>query len=393
MNFLSVLPSLKSSPVPHQGISRVPTVGILSTYPPTRCGLATFSAALSDGLRANGASVSVVRIADGPPSDDVGVIGELVNGVPASVAAAAELLNQSDVVVVQHEYGIFGGADGDEVIDIIRGLRVPSIVVAHTVLKDPTPRQRWVLETIAAEADQVVVMTTAAHVRLCEGYDVDRRKIATIPHGATVADKAQVKRSGRPTLLTWGLLGPGKGIERVIDAMDSLSELPGSPRYLVAGRTHPKVLAADGDGYRDELRERARSRGVAASVTFDGTYHDAAALGAMVQSAAVVVLPYDSTDQVTSGVLVDAIANGRPVVATAFPHAAELLSDGTGIVVPHNDTEALRSALHAVLTQPRLAGHMAARARLLAPTMAWPVVGGDYLVLAQRLCAKRSALV
>jgi len=366
---------------------------MLSTYPPTRCGLAVFSAALSQGLRANAARVEVVRIADGPPSDDAAVVGELANGLPVSVAAALEKLNRSDVVIVQHEYGIYGGADGDEVLDIVRGLRVPSIVVAHTVLKEPTPQQRWVLETIAAEVDQVVVMTAAAHARLCQSYEIDSRKVTTIPHGATVAANVQVKRSGRPTLLTWGLLGPGKGIERVIDVMDSLSELPGRPRYLIAGSTHPKVLAATGDGYIDSLRERARSRGVSDSVSFDLAYRDTPALSAMVQSAAAVVLPYDSTDQVTSGVLVDAVANGRPVVATAFPHAVELLGDGTGIVVAHDDTDALRSALHAILTQPRLAGNMAARARLLAPAMAWPVVAGEYLSLAQRLCANSSAFV
>ena len=126
---------------------------------------------------------------------------------------------------------------------------------------------------------------------------------------------------------------------------------------------------------------------------FDVAYRDNQALAAIIQSAAAVVLPYDSTEQVTSGVLVDAIANGRPVVATAFPHAAELLGDGTGIVVPHGDTDALTAALLSVLTQPRLAGQMASRARLLAPTMAWPVVAKDYLVLAQRLCSRRSALV
>ncbi|MCX2933534.1 glycosyltransferase [Mycobacterium sp. CVI_P3] len=366
---------------------------MLSTYPPTRCGLATFCAALSEGLRANAAEVNVVRIADGPPSGDVRVIGELTNGVPTSVAAGVELLNHSDVVIVQHEYGIYGGADGEEIVDIVRGLRVPSIVVAHTVLKAPTPRQRWVFETTMAAADVVVVMSAAAHARLRESYDVDRRKIVTIPHGATVAGKVQVKRSGRPTLLTWGLLGPGKGVERVIDAMDALHELPGRPRYLVAGQTHPKVLAADGEAYRNALRERAISRGVADSVSFDAAYRDTQTLSALVQSAAAVVLPYDSTDQVTSGVLVEAIANGRPVVATAFPHAVELLSDGTGIIVPHNDPDALRSALHTILTQPRLAGNMAARARLLAPAMAWPMVARDYLLLAQRLRAMRSALV
>ena len=158
---------------------------------------------------------------------------------------------------------------------------------------------------------------------------------------------------------------------------------------MVAGRTHPKVLAADGEAYRDARMEQARSSGVADSVHFDTGYRNVATLSALIQSAAVVVLPYDSTDQVTSGVLVDAIASGRPVVATAFPHAVELLASGAGIVVDHDDPDALASALRRVLTQPRLAGDMAAEARRLAPEMAWPVVAEAYLTLAQRLLTQR----
>ena len=380
-------------PVVGQGFSGSLSFGILSTYPPTPCGLATFSAALANGLTANGADVSVVRVSDGPPSASTPVIGELVNGSPASIAACAELLNLSDVAVIQHEYGIYGGVDGDEVVDIINGLRVPSIVIAHTILKDPTPHQRSVLEAVAALADQVVVMSEAAAQRLCRDFDVDRRKVTTVPHGATVPTNATVMRGGRPTLLTWGLLGPGKGIERVIEAMGSLNDLPGRPRYLVAGRTHPKVLAADGEAYRDACTEQARRCGVADSVCFDAGYRSVSMLTALAQSAAVVVLPYDSTDQVTSGVLVDAIASGRPVVATAFPHAVELLNSGAGIVVGHDDPDALASALRRILTQPRLAGAMAAEARRLAPEMAWPVVAGAYMKLAHGIRAERRALV
>lgn len=392
MNTVSTLPSL-AYPGVSQGFSRSPSFGILSTHPPTPCGLATFTAALADGLTKNGADVSVVRVADNSPSSNARVIGELVNGSTTSVAATSELLNQSDVAVIQHEYGIYGGADGDEVVDIIGELRIPSIVVAHTVLKDPTPHQRSVLEEIAARAHQIVVMSEAASQRLCRVFDIDRTKVTTIPHGATVPTNPAAKRPSRPTVLTWGLMGPGKGVERVIEAMGSLNDLPGRPRYLVAGRTHPKVFAADGEAYRDARMEQARLRGVADSVCFDPGYRDVPMLTALVQSSAVVVLPYDSTDQVTSGVLVDAIACGRPVVATAFPHAIELLSTGAGIVVDHDDPDAMASALRRILTQPRLAGSMAAEARRLAPDMAWPVVAKAYLGLAQRLLTRRSALV
>jgi polysaccharide biosynthesis protein PslF len=377
-----------------QGASGSTSFGILSTYPPTPCGLATFSAALSEGLCANGSDVSVVRVADGSSSSDARVTGELLTGSATSVAAASELLNASDIAVVQHEYGIYGGVDGDEVVDIIGGLHIPSIVVAHTVLKDPTPHQRSVLESIAAMAAQVVVMSEAASQRLCLGFDVDPRKVTTIAHGAAVPRRLPPPaRSERPTLLTWGLLGPGKGIERVIDAMGSLPDLSVRPLYMIAGRTHPKVLAVDGEAYRNARAEQARLLGVADSVYFDPSYRDVSSLTALVQSSAVVVLPYDSTDQVTSGVLVDAIARGRPVVATAFPHAVELLASGAGIVVGHDDPDALTSALLRLLTDPHLAATMAAEAARLAPQMAWPIVANAYLHLAHRLLAERPARV
>jgi glycosyltransferase involved in cell wall biosynthesis len=375
------------------GLSSSLSFGILSAYPPTLGGLSTSSAALSKALFASGSAVRVVRVADGSLCSDARVVGELVNGSAASVAAAADLLNESDVAIVHHEYGNYGGTDGNEVVEILGGLDIPSIVVVHTVLNDPTPNQRSVLEKIAAMADQVVVMSEAARQRLQDGFDIDRRKVTTIAHGATVLKNTQVKRSGRPTLLTWGLIGPGKGIERVIEAMGSLCELRGRPRYLIAGRTHPKVLAADGEAYRDARADQARRAGLADSVHFDANYRDVSSLTTLVRSAAVVVLPYDSTDQVTSSTLVDAIANGRPVVATAFPHAVELLGSGAGIVVGHDDPEALASALRQLLTDPRLAGSMAAEARRLAPTMAWPIVANAYLLLAQRIITERSALV
>jgi polysaccharide biosynthesis protein PslF len=361
------------------------SVGILSTYPPTACGLATFSAALGRGLVANGAEVAVVRIADGPPVVDAQVVGELVGGSTRSIATAADLLNRCDVAVVQHEYGVYGGPDGDEVIDVLSALVVPSIVVAHTILLDPTPHQREVLVRVAELADQVVVMSEAARTRLCSRFDVDPAKVSTIPHGAAVPAPRRRPALGRPLVLTWGLIGPGKGIERVVDAMQDLHTLHGRPRYLVAGRTHPKVVAADGEAYRNARIAQAWRTGVAASVSFDASYRDVYSLTALIQSAAVVVLPYDTSDQVTSGVLVDAIAAGRPVVATAFPHAVELLGSGAGIVVPHDDPDALTAALRLVLTDRSVAAAMAAEASRLAPSMAWPVVGDAYLALGERL--------
>ena len=380
------------APFGMQHFSYMPSFGILSTYSPTACGLATFSAALADGLTARGIAVSVVRIADDEASTDAGIVGELVNGDPASATATAELLNRSDIAIVQHEYGIYGGPDGNEVLQIMQALRVPSIVVAHTVLKDPTPQQRSVLESVMALADQVVVMSEAARQRLCAGFAVDHHKVTTIPHGAALPATNGVEHSERPTILTWGLIGPGKGIERVIDAMTSLENLPNPPQYLIAGRTHPKVLAAQGEAYRDALFAQAKRLGVAESVSFDAEYRSPAAVTELIQTAAVVVLPYDSKDQVTSGVLVDSVASGRPIVATAFPHAVELLGGGAGTVVAHDDPDALVTALSRLLTDPHVAGSMATQARGLAPAMAWPVVAQAYVELGQRLVASRLAV-
>jgi glycosyltransferase involved in cell wall biosynthesis len=346
--------------------------------------LATFSAALSRGLEANGATVGIVRIADGARSSDARVVAELENGVPASLANATAVLNDYDAVIVQHEYGLYGGLDGDEILELLRDLTVPSIVVGHTVLLSPTNHQRDVLEAVAELASAVVVMSETARQRMCELFDVDAAKVVTIPHGAAVPPS---RRPGlgaaRPVLLTWGLLGPGKGVEWAIDAIADLKDLSPRPRYLIAGRTHPKVLSADGEAYRTMLIGRSWEKGVAASVSFDATYRDVSSLTQLVQEASVIVLPYDSQDQVTSGVLVDALAAGRPVVATAFPHAVELLSTGAGIVVPHQDGIALGAALRRVLTEPGVAEAMGQEAARLAPKFAWPTVASEYVDLAE----------
>jgi glycosyltransferase involved in cell wall biosynthesis len=370
--------------------------GILSSYPPTACGLATFTAALASGLSKHNSEVNVVRVVDTggqiPPSDRV--VGQLVNGSSQSVNASSDALNCSDIAIIQHEYGLYGGADGDEVLEILGALHVPSIVIAHTILTDPSPHQRAVLNEVAALADRIVVMTEAARSRLNTCFDVDERKVTTIAHGAAVPAAGATPDSLRhPTMLTWGLIGPGKGIERVIEAMRTLHDLPMQPHYLVAGQTHPKVLAAQGEAYRRDRLAQAKRHGLSSSVEFDADYRDVESLTTLIQSSTVVVLPYDSKDQVTSGVLVDAIAAGRPVVATAFPHAVELLSSGAGLVVDHDDPDAMALALRRVLTDTELAANMAAEASRLAPSLGWSMIAGEYLQLADRLMTERLSLV
>ena len=357
------------------------TFGILSTFPPTPCGIATFSAALASGLIANGATVDVVRCGEPPAVEDPAVVASLDRD---GAFVAVDALNCTDVAIVQHEYGIYDGPDGESVLAVLRSLRVPTIVVAHTVPLTPTVRQRAVLEEVCREASAVVVMTEAARARLLSFFDIDADHISVIAHGAAVpADDSQLP--GRNRLLTWGLLGPGKGVEWAIDAVASLQDLRPRPQYVIAGATHPKVLANDGESYREMLIQRSWSHRTSPDVTFDDGYRDLTALAELIAGADVVVLPYDSSDQVTSGVLVDAVAAGRPVVATEFPHAVELLASGAGLVVPQRDPVALASALRAVLTDDHLAAGMAAEARRLAPGLSWTAVAGQYGALADDL--------
>ena len=288
------------------------------------------------------------------------MVAHLVNGSPDSAGAAVRRLNGFDVVVVQHEYGIYGGPDGDEVLPILDALTVPTIVVLHTVLQDPTARQRHILLRLVAAADAVVTMTHTA--KQAPGRELRRRPGAglVIPHGAVdhgTPLPAERRPGGRPLVLTWGLLGPGKGIEWAIEAMAGLRDL--QPRYLVAGRTHPKVAQRDGEAYRDGLVAACAGRGRRATSSSSTTATSTRPRWpSWSQRADVVLLPYDSREQVTSGVLIEAVAAGRPVVATGFPHAVELLADGAGLVVPQRDPAALAAALRRVLTEPGLAaGH------------------------------------
>ncbi len=169
-------------------------------------------------------------------------------------AMAADRLNRQDVAIVQHEYGIYGGADGDDVLRVLALLSVPAIVVLHTVLTTPTAHQRFVLDGVVAAAAAVVVMSETARSRLVNGYDVPAHRVVVIPHGAPDAATAPAVDNGdRGQILTWGLLGPGKGIEWGIEAMALLGDMSPEPRYVVAGRTHPKVLAHQGERYRRAL--------------------------------------------------------------------------------------------------------------------------------------------
>ncbi|MCG5470618.1 glycosyltransferase [Micromonospora sp. LAH09] len=373
----------------------MPSYGFLSTHPPTRCGLATFNAALAAQLTADGTHGGIVRVTDhsDDPRPAPGVVHTWSARDPAGWRDAAAALNAYDVAIVQHEYGIYPGTDGEEVLPLLRRLSVPSIVVLHTVLSQPSARQKSLLEQIVATAGAVVTMTDTARDRLLVGYAVPAGKVTVIPHGAAELAGVPVDRRARPHLLTWGLIGPGKGIEWSLRALARLQDLEPTPTYTVAGRTHPKVIEHHGEAYRAGLHQLGAQLGVAHAVDYQDIYHDQEALGRLIRSADVVVLPYDSREQVTSGVLIEAVAAGVPVVATAFPHAVELLTGGPGLVVPHQNPAALAKAIRRVLTEPGLTTRLAGRVRPLAAHLRWPAVAARYGTLAEELLAARSPAV
>jgi glycosyltransferase involved in cell wall biosynthesis len=374
----------------------VATFAFLSTYPPTRCGLATFTQALATAmvgdLDPRARIVRAVDVDDVPSIAAIGsrstIVGELRRGDAAGGRDVARLLSASDAVIVQHEYGIYGGRDGDEILPVLAALTAPSIVVLHTVLPAPTAHQREVLEKVVHLAGAIVVMTETARQLLSEHYSVDARKVSVIPHGvADLRSATAAPHPERQTMLTWGLIGPGKGIEWGIRAMADLVVTEPLLHYIVAGQTHPKVVDREGERYRESLQRLIIELGLDDRVILDARYLDAPQLATQVANADVVLLPYDTREQVTSGVLAEAVAAGKDVVATTFPHSTELLANGVGTLVEHEDPAAIARAVRAALHREKPAD----RDRAPGVDVSWPAVAAEYRLLARAIRAERSA--
>ncbi len=365
-----------------------PSIGFVSTFPPTRCGLATFTASLAAAL-SDGSRIGVVACVD-TPGEAAGapeVVAEWVRGSGESLDEAVRVLDTFDSVIIQHEFGLFGGEDGADILELVRRLETPVIVVLHTVLEHPSTSQQRIVEELGRNARQVVAQSAVARDRLLAAHDIDPGRVTVIQHGATanIAPELVPDEPGRrPVILTWGLLGPGKGIEFAIEALAGLRDLDPLPRYIVLGETHPNIVRRSGEAYRASLQALAVERGVDGIVEFDNRYRKTPEVLAEIRKADVVLLPYLSRDQVVSGVLVEAIASAKPVVSTAFPHAIELLAKGSGIVVPHEDPPAIAAALRLLLTDRRAAAVAAAVARVQASSLTWENVARRYEGLTRR---------
>jgi glycosyltransferase involved in cell wall biosynthesis len=367
-----------------------PALLFVSTYPPTRCGLATFSKSLLGAIadtRGSRAGLGVAAV--GSPSLDYPA--EVVTHLhpDAGLRLPRRLSSTFDVIVLQHEFGIFGPDDGIRVLDLATSADLPVIAVLHTVLAEPSKRQRYIIETLAEHCAGLVVMSEAARQRLENNYNLAGCPVETIPHGAVVASQAPQIERLRPMVLSWGLLGPGKGLESGIRAMRRLRHLMPAPLYIIAGQTHPNVLKSQGESYRNGLAALAAELGVADMVHFVNRYLTAEDLVQLRSQASVALLPYENKVQVTSGALVEAIGAGLPVVATRFPHAVELLTGGAGELVEHGDAGGIAHSLESLLIDParRLAAGRAING--LKPHLSWAAVGAAY----QRLFAAAAAEV
>jgi glycosyltransferase involved in cell wall biosynthesis len=359
--------------------------GFLSTYPPTRCGAATFTFGLARALArpGSGETVGVVRvhgtsITSSPPE----VVEHLRARAPGGYRAAATALNTFDVAIVAVEEGIYGGQAGDQLLSVLDEVRVPVVLLAHSIPSVPSMLRRGVLERAMESSAAVVTTTRAACERLVTGYAMDAGKVVVIPRGSSWRPAPDPRPPTRPVILTWGLLRPGKGVELAIDGLQRLRNLQPLPVYIVAGQTHPRTREEQGEAYRHHLERRVDHAGVARLVRFVDAYLDDVALSRFIARAEAVALPYDPPEPVASAVLVEAIAAGKPVGATTFPHAVELLSDGAGILIPQQDSAAIGEALHRILTEPDHRDAMAARATQLARGLSWPAVAARYRSLA-----------
>jgi glycosyltransferase involved in cell wall biosynthesis len=363
----------------------VTAVAFVSTYPPRRCGIATFTRDLA-GAVGDREVVAIHR-----PGDRIlyplEVTGLVQVDDRSDYLRAADQVSASGVSVVsiQHEYGIFGGQDGEFIIDLVDRVRVPVVATLHTVLRRPTATQRAVMTRLLDMSAAAVVMSEAAAKLLRDGYGAEASRLRVIPHGVPdlpLADsrlhKPDFGLEGRSVILSFGLLGPGKGYEHVIEAMVSVRRDRPDALYVVLGATHPNLIRTEGEAYRDRLRREVNDLGLREHVLFVNRFVGQEELGRWLQAADVFVTPYPNLDQMVSGTLSYALAAGRPVVSTPFAYASEVLSDGRGIIVEPDSREALAEALVGLLRDGVSRREIGRRAYAFSRRMIWREVGAVY---------------
>lgn len=370
-------------------------IAFLASYLPRKCGIATFTSDLSDAVakqmgRHQSVFVAAMNDLEEGYNYPERVKFEIRQDHQIDYSRAADFLNFSGISVLslQHEYGIFGGKWGSNVLTLLRDLHLPVVVTCHTVLRTPDPVQKEVFLEIAARADKLVVMTRKAFEFMEEVYKVGEDKVVLVPHGIHdvpfidpnyYKDKFGVE--GRRVLLTFGLLSRNKGIEQVIEALPRIVEKHPKTTYLVLGATHPAVVRQEGESYRLELQRRVRELGLEEHVLFHPRFVDLDELLEYIGATDIFIAPYHNLDQITSGALAYAAGSGKAVVATPFWHAEELLADGRGRIFPVGDTNALARIVLELLDDEVELNAMRKRAYHYCRNMVWSAVARSYLQL------------
>jgi glycosyltransferase involved in cell wall biosynthesis len=379
----------------------VRTIAFLGDYLPRKCGIATFTSDLLGAVAARHPQSECFAVA----INDVGggyqypniVQFEIEEQDLDSYRRAAEFLNCSkvDVVSIQHEFGIFGGPAGSHLLALLRELEAPVVTTLHTVLLKPNPDQYRVMQKLIAHSTRLVVMTERGRAILQDVYRAPTAKIDLIPHGipdvrfvAPERYKAQFGVDGRTVLLTFGLLSPNKGIEHVLNALPAIvAEFP-SVVYLVLGATHPHELRARGEAYRQSLEATVRKNKIENHVIFHNRFVELKELTEFIGAADLYVTPYLDEAQITSGTLAYAFGSGKAVISTPYWHAAELLKDHRGVLVPFADSVAIAREASALLRDRTRRNAMAGNAYRLGRKMVWSNTAGLYMrsfELAERL--------
>jgi len=381
-------------------------VAFLSTYPPTQCGIATFTRDLSGAIVGADPWISRTIVALDKPNESMEYPDytelRIRRGVKMDYIRAAESVSYSDVGVVsiQHEYGIFGGADGALVLDFLAHLDKPSIATLHTVLREPSSGQREVVQKMSERCVKLVVMSHLACDLLDRHYSVPRERVQVIPHGIPdlpFDDPEHHKQlfgmSGRRMALTFGLLSPGKGIETVISALPAVVERFPDLRYFVVGATHPEIRARTGEEYRNSLERLAQDLGVSDHVVFRNKFVELPELCQYLQAADVYITPYLNEAQITSGTLAYAMGSGAAVMSTPYWHAQELLADGRGRLFHFKDDEALARQMIDLFEHPDELNAMRRRAYDYSRAMTWASVGGAYADLLRLASQEEVAVI
>jgi glycosyltransferase involved in cell wall biosynthesis len=386
------------SSLPGAPINRLAVIG---NHLPRQCGIATYTTDLCAAVAQTFPATDVFALAMNDRADGYDyperVRFTLDQHDAGAYLQAADSINLSnaDVVSVQHEYGIFGGEEGADLLALLRGLQAPIVTTLHTILREPTPQQRSVLVELAGLSDRLVVMSERGATFLREIYGVDAAKIDVIPHGIpdlpfidSSFHKDQFNAEGKQVLLTFGLLSRNKGIEHVIAAMPDILAHHPNVIYLVLGTTHPHVRKHEGEAYRESLQQLARELGVEQQVIF---YDQFVALEELVQfigAADIYITPYLNAAQIVSGTLAYTVGAGKAVVSTPYWYAQELLADGRGMLVPFADPAAIAERVRELLDNEAARHGMRKRAYLLGRTMTWPRVAQRYLESFQRARAE-----